>query len=202
MKSRATSSGSSRSSCCGSDIVYWFTSHDPTGTTAMALGVCLGILVATYLFMTGAPDEPALGRPRRTPTSPTARGRSASSAPYSWAPLWCAGRGRGHLRGRRVRVVDGLPGRRVRRTGSRLDAVRVLLGRGLSLYSEAACRQAVLVSAASSQIWSPLGRSTLMMARESGSAVLTRSHSSDSGMPLASRRMTGEVVMISPLRWL
>jgi lipooligosaccharide transport system permease protein len=29
----------------GADVVYWFTSHDPTGTTALALGVGLGTLV-------------------------------------------------------------------------------------------------------------------------------------------------------------
>jgi hypothetical protein len=46
------------------DVVYWFTSHDPTGTTALALGVCLGTLVGS--------------------------GEIGFFSPYSWAPLWCA----------------------------------------------------------------------------------------------------------------
>src|SRR5262249_36906778 len=110
--------------------------------------------------------------------------------------------GRGDLRGRGVRLVDGLPGWRFRRTGRRLDDLRVLRRRGLSRYSEAACRHAVTTSdAASCQIGSPLGRSELLIAAESGGSVLTRSHSSDSGMPSASRRMTGEVVMSRPPAW-
>ncbi|MHB8341642.1 MAG: aa3-type cytochrome oxidase subunit IV [Mycobacteriales bacterium] len=36
-----------------SDVVYWFLSHDPTGTTALALAAGLGLLISFYMFVTG-----------------------------------------------------------------------------------------------------------------------------------------------------
>ena len=51
----------------GSDLVYWYFSHDPTGTTALALAVCLAFLSGFYLLFTGRrlTDHPARGQPRR-----------------------------------------------------------------------------------------------------------------------------------------
>jgi drug/metabolite transporter (DMT)-like permease len=37
----------------GSDIVYWYTSYDPTGTAALALAVGLALLIGFYLLFTG-----------------------------------------------------------------------------------------------------------------------------------------------------
>jgi heme A synthase len=72
------------------DIVYWFTSHDPTGTTAMALAVLLGALVASYLFVTARridlrPEDNQEGE------ISDGAGELGFFSPYSWAPLWCAG---------------------------------------------------------------------------------------------------------------
>ena len=68
------------------DVVYWYTSHDPTGTTALALAVALGFLVGFYVFITG----------RRTGLRPEDRpdgeiseaaGEYGFFSPYSWWPL-------------------------------------------------------------------------------------------------------------------
>jgi hypothetical protein len=72
------------------DIVYWTTSHDPTGTTALALGVLLGALVSSYMFVTGRRlDE----RPEDNQNAEISDGAGEMGffSPYSWAPLWCAG---------------------------------------------------------------------------------------------------------------
>ena len=37
----------------GSDLVYWQYSHDPTGTTALALSVALAFLTGFYVLFTG-----------------------------------------------------------------------------------------------------------------------------------------------------
>jgi cytochrome c oxidase subunit IV len=72
------------------DIVYWYTSHDPTGTTAMALAVLLGALVSSYLFVTARridlrPEDNQEGE------ISDGAGEIGFFSPYSWAPLWCAG---------------------------------------------------------------------------------------------------------------
>ncbi len=71
------------------DVVYWFTSHDPTGTTALALGVCLGTLVGSYLLVTARRMEP---RPEDLQDAEISDGAGEIGffSPYSWAPLWCA----------------------------------------------------------------------------------------------------------------
>ncbi|HEX3907971.1 MAG TPA: cytochrome c oxidase subunit 4 [Mycobacteriales bacterium] len=73
----------------GADIVYWFTSHDPTGTTALALGSLLGLLVATYLLVTAKRMGP---RPEDLSDADISDGAGELGffSPYSWAPLWCA----------------------------------------------------------------------------------------------------------------
>jgi hypothetical protein len=72
------------------DIVYWFTSHDPTGTTALALGASLGLLVGSYLLVTASRMEP---RPEDLGDADISDGAGELGffSPYSWAPLWCAG---------------------------------------------------------------------------------------------------------------
>ena len=70
------------------DVVYWFTSKDPTGTTALALGAGLGTLVASYLLFTANRMEP---RPEDLDDADISDGAGELGffSPYSWAPLWC-----------------------------------------------------------------------------------------------------------------
>jgi cytochrome c oxidase subunit IV len=72
------------------DVVYWFTSHDPTGTTALALAVGLGSLTGSYLLVTARRID---ARPEDRPDAEVADGAGEIGffSPYSWAPLWCAG---------------------------------------------------------------------------------------------------------------
>lgn len=71
------------------DVVYWHFSHDPTGTTALALSVGLAFLVGFYLLFTG----------RRLPTRPEddpeaeiyeGTGELGFFSPHSWWPLFVA----------------------------------------------------------------------------------------------------------------
>ena len=69
------------------DLVYWNLSHDPTGTTALALSVCLAFLTGFYLLFTG----------RRLPRRPEddnqgeiyqGTGEVGFFSPHSWWPLF------------------------------------------------------------------------------------------------------------------
>lgn len=71
----------------GTDIVYWYTSYDPTGTSALALAVALCLLAGFYLMFTG----------RRLPMRPEdnteaeisdGTGEIGFFSPHSWWPLW------------------------------------------------------------------------------------------------------------------
>ena len=71
----------------GSDIVYWYTSKDPTGTTALALAVALALLIGFYVLFTG----------RRLPLRPEddnageiaqGTGEIGFFSPHSWWPLF------------------------------------------------------------------------------------------------------------------
>jgi|SRR5450756_1444321 len=71
----------------GADIVYWYVSYDPTGTTALALSVALCLLAGFYLVFTG----------RRLPLRPEdntegeisdGTGEIGFFSPHSWWPLW------------------------------------------------------------------------------------------------------------------
>src|ERR1700693_1695410 len=71
----------------GADIVYWYTSKEVTGTTALALSVALCLLSGVYLMFTG----------RRLPLRPEDNGEAEISegtgeigffSPHSWWPLW------------------------------------------------------------------------------------------------------------------
>lgn len=72
----------------GTDVVYWFTSHDPTGTTALALGTGLGALVGVYLLFAARRMDP---RPEDRDDADISEGAGELGffSPYSWAPLWC-----------------------------------------------------------------------------------------------------------------
>ena len=70
-----------------SDIVYWYFSKDPTGTTALALAVGLAFLTGFYLLFTG----------RRLPLRPEdnvdgeieeGTGELGFFSPHSWWPLY------------------------------------------------------------------------------------------------------------------
>jgi len=73
----------------GTDIVYWYTSYDPTGTTALALAVGLCLLAGFYVMFTG----------RRLPLRPEDNTQAEVSdgtgeigffSPHSWWPLFLA----------------------------------------------------------------------------------------------------------------
>jgi len=71
----------------GSDIVYWYFSKDPTGTTALALAVGLAFLSGFYILFSG----------RRLPRRPEDDAQAQISegtgelgffSPHSWWPLF------------------------------------------------------------------------------------------------------------------
>ena len=63
----------------GADIVYWYLSKDPTGTTALALAVGLAVLTGFYVLFTGR-RLPSARKTTRRARSRRAPARSASSA--------------------------------------------------------------------------------------------------------------------------
>jgi hypothetical protein len=69
------------------DVVYWYTSHDPTGTAALAFAVGLAVLTGFYVLFTG----------RRLPKLPQdddqgeieqGTGELGFFSPHSWWPLF------------------------------------------------------------------------------------------------------------------
>jgi hypothetical protein len=70
-----------------SDIVYWYFSHDPTGTTALALAVGLAFLTGFYVLFTGR-RLPV--RPEDTPEGEIDEGVGELGffSPHSWWPLF------------------------------------------------------------------------------------------------------------------
>ena len=72
----------------GSDVVYWYFSHDPTGTTALALAVCLAFLSGFYLLFTGR-RLPTI-RPEDNPQGEIDEGVGELGffSPHSWWPLF------------------------------------------------------------------------------------------------------------------
>jgi hypothetical protein len=70
----------------GADIVYWYLSKDPTGTTALALSVGLAVLTGFYLLFTGR-RLPL--RPEDSNTGDIAEGTGEVGffPPRSWWPL-------------------------------------------------------------------------------------------------------------------
>jgi hypothetical protein len=70
----------------GSDVVYWYFSHDPTGTTALALAVGLAFLTGFYVLFTGRRLPP---RAEDDPESDISEGTGELGffSPHSWWPL-------------------------------------------------------------------------------------------------------------------
>jgi hypothetical protein len=69
------------------DVVYWYTSKDPTGTTALALAVGLAFLTGFYVLFTGR------RLPRRAEDDPRGEisqgtGELGFFSPHSWWPLF------------------------------------------------------------------------------------------------------------------
>ena len=71
----------------GADIVYWYTSKDPTGTTALALSVALALLIGFYTLFTGRRLPP---RPEDNPDGEIVEGTGEVGffSPHSWWPLF------------------------------------------------------------------------------------------------------------------
>ena len=71
----------------GGDIVYWYVSYEPTGTTALALAVGLCLLIGFYLLFTGRrlPE-----RPEDNPQGEISEGTGEIGffSPHSWWPLF------------------------------------------------------------------------------------------------------------------
>jgi len=70
-----------------SDLVYWNLSHDPTGTTALALSVCLAFLIGFYIMFTGRRLPP---RPEDNQHADIVEGTGELGffSPHSWWPLF------------------------------------------------------------------------------------------------------------------
>jgi len=64
----------------GSDLVYWHFSHDPTGTTALALAVALAFLTGRRLPM--RPEDDLEGEISQ------GTGEVGFFSPHSWWPLF------------------------------------------------------------------------------------------------------------------
>ncbi len=71
----------------GADIVYWYFSHDPTGTAALAFAVGLGFLIGFYVLFTGR-RLPKL--PQDDPQAEIEQGTGELGffSPHSWWPLF------------------------------------------------------------------------------------------------------------------
>jgi hypothetical protein len=72
----------------GADVVYWYFSHDPTGTTALALAVALAFLTGFYLAFTGR--RLPVARPEDTHEGEIDEGVGELGffSPHSWWPLF------------------------------------------------------------------------------------------------------------------
>jgi hypothetical protein len=74
------------------DVAYWSLSHDWTGTTALALAVCLAGLVAFYVHFTVRRLEKAGGGPlpedNKEADIADGAGELGFFSPHSWWPLF------------------------------------------------------------------------------------------------------------------
>jgi hypothetical protein len=68
------------------DVVYWYFSKDPTGTTALALAIGLAFLTGFYILFTG---RRLPRRPEDDPRGEISQGTGELGffSPYSWWPL-------------------------------------------------------------------------------------------------------------------
>ena len=71
----------------GADVVYWYTSYDPTGTAALAFAVGLALLIGFYVLFTGRRLPP---RPEDNPDGEIIEGTGEIGffSPGSWWPLF------------------------------------------------------------------------------------------------------------------
>jgi hypothetical protein len=71
----------------GADVVYWYTSQDPTGTTALALAVGLSVLAGFYVLFSGRRLPP---RPEDNNQGEIVEGTGEVGffSPHSWWPLF------------------------------------------------------------------------------------------------------------------
>jgi cytochrome c oxidase subunit IV len=69
------------------DAIYWFTSYDPTGTTALGISVGLAFLTGFYVLFTGR-RLPRV-RPEDNPEADISEGAGEIGffSPHSWWPL-------------------------------------------------------------------------------------------------------------------
>jgi len=69
--------------------VYWVTTGDPTGTTALAMTLLLCLMMAFYLGFVAKQVNP---RPedRKDGDIVEGAGELGFFPPYSWWPLWCS----------------------------------------------------------------------------------------------------------------
>src|SRR5258708_31563560 len=92
------------------DIFYWSLSHDPTGSTALALSVALAFLIGFYLLFTGRrlPE-----RPEDNPQGEIEQGTGELGffSPHSWWPLFVGLSGAPAAAGRAVGCGPVLRGR-------------------------------------------------------------------------------------------
>jgi hypothetical protein len=75
----------------GADVVYWYVSYDPTGTTALALSVLLCLLAGFYVLFTGRNIAKQVGAERpedRDGEIYEGTGEIGFFSPQSWWPLW------------------------------------------------------------------------------------------------------------------
>jgi hypothetical protein len=68
------------------DVVYWFTSNDPTGTAVLGLAAAFGFIIGTYCFMAARRIDP---RPEDRPEAEVEEGAEEVGffPPYSWWPM-------------------------------------------------------------------------------------------------------------------
>jgi hypothetical protein len=71
----------------GTDIVYWYFSHDPTGTAALAFAVGLGFLIGFYVLFTGR-RLPKLPQDDPQAEIEEGTGELGFFSPHSWWPLF------------------------------------------------------------------------------------------------------------------
>jgi Cytochrome c oxidase subunit IV len=69
------------------DIIYWHFSHDPTGTTALALAVGLAFLTGFYVLFTGR-RLPKLPQDDSQAEIADGTGELGFFSPHSWWPLF------------------------------------------------------------------------------------------------------------------
>ena len=71
------------------DVVYWYLSKEPTGTTALAIAVAFAVLVGFYVLFTGRrlplrPEDDPQGEIEQS------TGEVGFFSPHSWWPLFLA----------------------------------------------------------------------------------------------------------------